>query len=91
MHEKSAPTWLGINVSFLLHQAGKAIIADTHQSSDEVKRILDNLNSQWEDLASKAGDKGDKLRQAAEQQMLNRALDDAQVCMLKHSSVLYSY
>ncbi|KAK7105089.1 spectrin beta chain, non-erythrocytic 5-like isoform X3 [Littorina saxatilis] len=61
-----------------LNQAGKAIIADTHQSSDEVKRILDNLNSQWEDLASKAGDKGDKLRQAAEQQMLNRALDDAQ-------------
>ena len=54
-------------------------MADKHPSSDEVKRILEDLNSQWQDLASKAQDKGDKLRQAAQQQMLNRALDDAQV------------
>lgn len=54
-------------------------MAEKHPSSDEVKRILEDLNSQWQDLASKAQDKGDKLRQAAQQQMLNRALDDAQV------------
>ena len=63
-------------------QTGKALITDKHPSSDEVKQILDDLNSQWEDLASKAEDKGNKLRQAAQQQMLNRALDDAQVCPL---------
>ncbi|KAL8620004.1 hypothetical protein ACOMHN_015286 [Nucella lapillus] len=61
-----------------LNKTGKALMEERQPSSDEIKGILGDLNRQWEDLASKAEDKGEKLRQASQQQMLNRALDDAQ-------------
>ncbi|XP_076441755.1 spectrin beta chain, non-erythrocytic 5-like [Babylonia areolata] len=61
-----------------LNKTGKALMEEKHPSSNEIRGILDDLNRQWEDLASKAEDKGNKLRQASQQQMLNRALDDAQ-------------
>ncbi|PVD25646.1 hypothetical protein C0Q70_13305 [Pomacea canaliculata] len=61
-----------------LNQTGQTLIKDQHPKSDEVGQILNKLNKQWAELAAKAEDKGIKLRQAAQQQMLNRALDHAQ-------------
>lgn len=39
---------------------------------------MSDLNTQWKDLYDKSTDKGNKLRQATDQQTLNRALADAQ-------------
>ena len=50
-----------------------------HPDGPEIKVILSDLNTQWKDLYDKSTDKGNKLRQAADQQTLNRALADAQV------------
>lgn len=52
---------------------------DGHYASPEIQEILQDLNVQWKDMCDKAKDKGSKLRQAADQETLNKALADAQV------------
>ncbi|KAJ8309236.1 hypothetical protein KUTeg_014110 [Tegillarca granosa] len=61
-----------------LNQQGNGMIDEGHEKSPEIKKILDDLNSQWKDLYDKSADKGNKLRQASQQHGLNRALSDAQ-------------
>ena len=56
---------------------------DEHYASPEIQEILQDLNTQWKDMCDKAKDKGSKLRQAADQETLNKALADAQVCSLE--------
>ena len=69
----------------LLHlQQGHALVEDEHPSSPEIKKTLTDLNAQWKDLYEKSMDKGHKLRQAADQHSLNKALADAQVCILHY-------
>ena len=58
------------------------MIEDEHPSSPEIKKTLSDLNAQWKDLYEKSMDKGHKLRQAADQHSLNKALADAQVCVV---------
>lgn len=55
------------------------MIKNKHQNSGEIKHTLDDLNAQWEELYERSADKGQKLRDAMQQKMLNRALEDAQV------------
>ena len=76
----------------LLHlQQGHALVEDEHPSSPEIKKTLTDLNAQWKDLYEKSMDKGHKLRQAADQHSLNKALADAQVCnILKYFGHLIS-
>ena len=50
---------------------------DGHYASKEIKTILTKLNREWADLYEKSQDKGKKLRQAAQQELLNKALEDA--------------
>ena len=38
---------------------------------------MQQLNSEWTELSDKARDKGLKLRQAAQQELFNKALEDA--------------
>lgn len=52
---------------------------DGHYASPEIQDILQDLNVQWKVMCDKAKDKGSKLRQAADQETLNKALADAQV------------
>jgi hypothetical protein len=60
-----------------LPQDGQGMITDKHLSSPEIKQILTKLNRDWDDLNDKAHDKGLKLRQAAQQELFNKALEDA--------------
>ena len=60
-------------------QLGDRLVADKHYASPEIKEVKERLNREWVDLNEKAADKGKKLRDASKQQMLNRALEDAQV------------
>jgi spectrin beta len=63
----------------VLLQQGNGMIKDEHHDAPDIKAILDKLNVEWTELYDKSGDKGKKLRQAAQQHLLNRALADAQV------------
>ena len=53
------------------------MIKDRHYASKDVSQTLGKLNSEWDDLSAKAHDKGEKLRQAAQQELFNKALEDA--------------
>nr|XP_022333961.1 spectrin alpha chain, non-erythrocytic 1-like isoform X4 [Crassostrea virginica] len=57
---------------------GDGMTRDEHYASPEIQEILQDLNTQWKDMCDKAKDKGSKLRQAADQETLNKALADAQ-------------
>ena len=74
---KIFPSFLCIGVCVL--QLGDRLVADKHYASPEIKEVKERLNREWVDLNEKAADKGKKLRDASKQQMLNRALEDAQV------------
>ena len=60
------------------------MIQDQHPSSKDIEKTLKDMNAQWKDLYEKSMDKGHKLRQAADQHSLNKALADAQVMMVCH-------
>jgi spectrin beta len=63
-------------------QQGNALIEDEHPATSDIKTTLRDMNKQWKDLYDKSMDKGQKLRQAADQHDLNKALADAQVSCL---------
>ena len=54
------------------------MIRERHYASPQISTILDNLNRQWADLYGTSQDKGEKLRQAAQQELFNKALEDAE-------------
>lgn len=66
---------------------------DRHPKTPEIKQIMGDLNRDWDNLYRKAQDKGEKLRQAAQQELFNQALEDANAklsemeCMLKSDDV----
>lgn len=61
----------------VLNQTGDEMIADKHYATPEIKQTLGTLNSQWEKLDDTAKDKGKRLREAAQQELFNKALEDA--------------
>lgn len=50
---------------------------EKHFKSQEIRRILSDLNDYWARLESIAKSRGSKMRQACDQRNLNRMLDDA--------------
>jgi len=60
-----------------LNRAGKQMIGDGHYATPEIEQILNQVNGQWEQLDSKAKDKGKKLREASQQELFYRTLEDA--------------
>ena len=48
-----------------------------HFATPEIEKTLTKLNRDWDDLYEKSRDKGLKLRQAAQQELFNKALEDA--------------
>ncbi|XP_043929471.1 spectrin beta chain, non-erythrocytic 5 [Protopterus annectens] len=60
-----------------LKKAGKALIEEDHCAKDDVKNKLNELNSMWVELYSKMVERGDKLRQAGQQEQLMELLQDA--------------
>ena len=60
-----------------INSTGKSLIQSSHYATPEVKTVLGDLNSRWDQLDVKAKDKGKKLRQAARQELFNQALSEA--------------
>ena len=61
-----------------INERGNEMASANHPDGPEIKVILSDLNTQWKDLYDKSTDKGNKLRQSADQQTLITALADAQ-------------
>lgn len=49
-----------------------------HANTPEIEETLDKVNKQWKDLSALSQDKGERLRQAAQQELFNKALQDAE-------------
>jgi len=60
-----------------LNDTGNQMIDQGHYATPEIKKTLDHVNRQWERLDDKAKDKGKRLREASQQELFYRALEDA--------------
>jgi len=66
-----------------INGVGDKLIKKGHYATPEIKETLDEVNQQWKQLDDKCKDKGTKLRQAAQQELLNKALEDANPSWLR--------
>ncbi|RWS30125.1 spectrin beta chain: non-erythrocytic 1-like protein, partial [Leptotrombidium deliense] len=62
-----------------LNRAGQLLVDNDHFAFESIKQILDDVNSQWEELCSKTGERGMGLRQALAQATYNRTIEHAKV------------
>jgi spectrin beta len=53
-------------------QNGQRLISGKNYRSDDVKKIMDDLNLAWDKLVAMSADKGRRLRQASAQHTYNR-------------------
>lgn len=61
-----------------LNKTGQDLIVMNHYQSDDVKKILDDLNQKWKNLCSKTEDRGMKLHQANNQHTYNKNLEETE-------------
>ncbi|XP_069573815.1 spectrin beta chain, non-erythrocytic 5 [Brachyistius frenatus] len=62
-----------------LVQIGQDMIAEKHHNSQSISRKSSQLSSRWKRLQDKMADRGDKLRQAGQQEQLMELLQDAKL------------
>ncbi|XP_067336707.1 spectrin beta chain, non-erythrocytic 5 isoform X2 [Channa argus] len=62
-----------------LVQTGQEMLADEHYNSQSISRKSTQLSSRWRTLQDKMADRGDKLRQAGQQEQLMELLQDAKL------------
>lgn len=55
-------------------QLGQEMLAEEHYNSQSIRRKSAQLSSQWRRLQDKMADRGDKLRQAGQQEQLMELL-----------------
>lgn len=55
-------------------QAGNQLVQDGHYAADSIEDKMTELKKKWEKLYSKMIDRGDKLRQAGQQELLMELL-----------------
>ncbi|KAF1375246.1 hypothetical protein PFLUV_G00237590 [Perca fluviatilis] len=62
-----------------LVQLGQEMLAEEHYNSQSISRKSTQLGSRWRRLQDKMADRGDKLRQAGQQEQLMELLQDAKL------------
>ncbi|XP_044022541.1 spectrin beta chain, non-erythrocytic 5 isoform X2 [Siniperca chuatsi] len=62
-----------------LVQLGQEMLAEEHDNSQSIRRKSTQLCSRWKRLQDKMADRGDKLRQAGQQEQLMELLQDAKL------------
>lgn len=60
-----------------INSDGQNLIVSGHYASEKIDLLLQQLNTQWQELCARTEDKGQKLRQAVAQHTYNRTLEDA--------------
>uniref|UniRef100_A0A158QA40 Spectrin beta chain n=1 Tax=Enterobius vermicularis TaxID=51028 RepID=A0A158QA40_ENTVE len=73
-----------------INKVGGDLIAKQHYESPAIKRLLDDLNKNWDALCTAADAKGERLEQAAQQKALNSAFDDMHLRLDEIENVLKS-
>ncbi|KAK0154564.1 Spectrin beta chain, non-erythrocytic 5 [Merluccius polli] len=64
-----------------LTQLGEEMLAQRHYSSQDISQRLTQVTSRWRQLQNKMEERGDKLRQAGQQEQLMELLQDAKMKM----------
>ncbi|KAK3538029.1 hypothetical protein QTP70_027382 [Hemibagrus guttatus] len=62
-----------------LIEAGEQMLCEDHYNSQSIRRKARQVQSRWSELERKMEDRGDKLRQAGQQEQLMELLQDAKV------------
>ncbi|KAM9354795.1 spectrin beta chain, non-erythrocytic 5 [Pholidichthys leucotaenia] len=62
-----------------LVQLGEEMVAENHYNRQSISRKSSQLSSRWKTLQDKMADRGDKLRQAGQQEQLMELLQDAKL------------
>ncbi|XP_055497034.1 spectrin beta chain, non-erythrocytic 5 [Leucoraja erinacea] len=73
-----------------LKQTGNNLINQNHYARDAIKSRLVALNEKWEELLDKMGERGDKMRQAGQQEQLMELLKDAKAKLDQIEKILQS-
>ncbi|XP_078262240.1 spectrin beta chain, non-erythrocytic 5 [Rhinoraja longicauda] len=71
-----------------LKQTGNNLIDQNHYARDAIKSRLVALNEKWEELLDKMGERGDKMRQAGQQEQLMELLQDAKTKLEQIEKIL---
>lgn len=72
-----------------INKTGLTVISENYRS-DDINKMMVNLNSEWENLVKISRDKGKRLRQAAAQHTYNRTMDDARLKLEEIKQALQS-
>ncbi|CAJ1074861.1 spectrin beta chain%2C non-erythrocytic 5 [Xyrichtys novacula] len=62
-----------------LLQLGEQMLAEEHYNSQSIRRKSTQVSSRWKRLQDKMADRGDKMRQAGQQEQLMELLQDAKL------------
>ncbi|XP_063295491.1 spectrin beta chain, non-erythrocytic 5 [Pelobates fuscus] len=73
-----------------LLKVGQQLVKEDHFSKDAIQKKALEVSRKWEDLNRKMSERGDKLRQAGQQEQLMELLQDAKVKIEKIEKVLQS-
>ncbi|KAJ6667277.1 hypothetical protein lerEdw1_017255 [Lerista edwardsae] len=88
-HEAAEQEMLANKKHFLeLMVAGNQLVQDDHYAADAIRGKMSELRKKWEVLCSKMMERGDKLRQAGQQEQLMELLEDAEEKIEKIEKVL---
>ncbi|KAM9294405.1 spectrin beta chain, non-erythrocytic 5 [Gastrophryne carolinensis] len=71
-----------------LVKVGKQILQEDHYAKDNIQDKMSEVILKWEELKKKMSERGDKLRQAGQQEQLMELLQDAKVKIEKIEKVL---
>ncbi|XP_060118338.1 spectrin beta chain, non-erythrocytic 5 [Heteronotia binoei] len=70
--------------------AGNELVQDNHYAADSIQDKMSELKKKWEKLHRKMVERGDKLRQAGQQEQLAELLKDAEEKIEKMEKVLHN-
>ncbi|MFH4975655.1 hypothetical protein AB6A40_002364 [Gnathostoma spinigerum] len=62
-----------------INTTGQALIDENHYAADHVKERLREVDAIWDELIDATAKKGDKLKEANEQQQFNRSVEDVEL------------
>ncbi|CAP39687.2 Protein CBR-SMA-1 [Caenorhabditis briggsae] len=73
-----------------INREGDNLVGKNHYESPNVEKVVRQVNAQWGDLKKQVYNKGQRLRQAADQKGLDRILEDAHAKLDEMESALNS-
>eukprot|EP00117_Sycon_ciliatum_P010415 scpid4432/ scgid12327/ Spectrin alpha chain, brain; Alpha-II spectrin; Fodrin alpha chain; Spectrin, non-erythroid alpha chain len=62
-----------------VNNCGQGLISNDHYATDQIQERLEELSGLWKLLSDASGDKGQKLKEANQQQLYNRGVEDVEL------------